>query len=301
MVTQALPAQESAVRSIVRHAAWQILAPRQFRQRFYNQHPHHPPPPPVEYAREKVIGLIPWLLQMLKFILLGSLLLLASGASYAVFYQAVMPPRHATVPLHFDYSPPIETEVIIATRPIFLRAKPSGSNPFVVPTAAVDLFAKHVAWEAIHEAVAPRLLTQKRLLHSRQAYYIELLLFLPESANNRDAGLFGVVTDLRSSNATTLARSTRWTQLTHESTWISISRKLVCLPAFWIGALTEFRTIEVAAFRHFVESRDLPLVRGIRIFVALTPYCVRPCSNCCLSCSASFRWSCNVTLLSNPL
>ena len=211
------------------------------------------------------MGLIPWLLQMLKFLLLGSLLLLASGASYAVFYQAIMPPRHATVPLHFDYSPPVETGIMKVSKPIFGRGKLPATDSSVVPTAMVDLFAKHVAWQAFHQAVSAPLLTQKRLLHARQAYYIELLLFLPESVNNRDTGLFGVVTDLQSSNTTTLARSTRWTQLPHESSWISFSRKLICLPAFWIGALTEFRTIEVAAFRHFVESREFPLVRSFTL------------------------------------
>lgn len=213
----------------------------------------------MEEAREQVLGLIPWLLRVLKLWLFGTLLLLASGASYAVFYQAVMPSRYATVPLYFDYSPPIDTGLISSSRPLFKLPK-QPPKTHVVPTAVVDLFARHVAWDAFHEAVAPPLLTRKHLLSPRQAYYIELLLFLPESIHNRNAGLFGVVADLQSSNHTTLARSTRWTQLPHESGWISFTRKLLCLPAFLIGALSEFRTIELAAFRHYVESQDFPLV-----------------------------------------
>jgi len=208
---------------------------------------------------ELVMGLIPWILQILKLFLLGTILLLASGASYAIFYRAVMPSRYATVALYFDYSPPVDMGVVPSTRPLFKLPK-YPPKTHVVPTASVDLFAKHVAWDAFHQAVAPPLLTQNRLLSPRQGYYIEMLLFLPESMHNREAGLFGVVTDLQSSNQTTLARSTRWTQLPHESGWISFTRKLLCLPAFLVGALTEFRTIQLDALRHFVESRDFPLV-----------------------------------------
>lgn len=258
--------EESAMQSIVTHAAWRILAPRQFqRRRFYND------PPPAEIAREQVMGLIPWLLQVLKYLLCGSVLLIVSATSYGLFYQAIMPSRYATVLLHFDYSPLVDTSLVVASHLHGTHRRPrlSQSAAHLVPTAAVDLFAKHVAWQAFHEAVAPPLITTNRLLSARQAYYIEILLFLPESIHNRDAGLFGVVTGLESSNHTVLARSTRWTQLPHESAWISVARKLICLPAFLVGALVEFRTIEVAAFRHYVESRDFPLVGHSWMLVAM--------------------------------
>ena len=265
MIASSAPEQgeESAVQSIVTHAAWRILAPQRFRRRFYSG--HRTASPPVEMAREQVLGLIPWFLKILKFLLFGTILLLVSGASYAVFYQAVMPSRHATVPLHFDYSHPAENGLVLAPKAMFRRFRHIPPEAQAVPISTVDLFAKHVAWEAYHPAVAPPLITGKRLLSSKQAYYIEMLLYLPESIHNREAGLFGVVTDLQSSNHTTLARSTRWTQLPHESAWISVVRKLICLPAFLIGALTEFRTIELVAFRHFTESRDFPLVGIVQV------------------------------------
>eukprot|EP00977_Amphora_coffeiformis_P005902 scaffold1248_cov170-Amphora_coffeaeformis.AAC.21 len=256
---------EPAIQSIATYAAWRILAPPQIRRWYYNNNNNNHQRRPMEdppREDEVVLGLIPWMLQILKLCLMGTILLLASGASYAIFYRAVMPSRYATVSLYFDYSPPVDMGIVPSSRPLFKLPKhqtPKLSQN-VVPTASVDLFAKHVAWEPFHQTVAPPLLTHKRLLSARQAYYIEMLLFLPESIHNREAGLFGVVTDLQSSNQTTLARSTRWTQLPHESSWISFTRKLLCLPAFLLGALTEFRTIELAAFRHYVESRDFPLV-----------------------------------------
>lgn len=287
---------EEMASSLVTKAAWRILVPRRFRNRhqlrhhgyFFDSnsgcHPPPSPPAPTEIAREHVMGLIPWLLQVLNVLLFVSILLLVSGGSYVLLYRSVMPSMLATVPLHFDYSAePVVEKSLIAT---MMTSSPTTNNPLsfarrnnnskqsrsppqtpVTPTATVDLLAENGAsWEALHEDVAPPLIRQNRLLHARQAYFMEIVLYVPESEHNRRAGLFGLTTHLQSSsssNHTLLARSTRWTQLPHESGWISVSRKLLCLPAFWIGAMREFRTIPVLAFRHFVESRNHPVVCGV--------------------------------------
>jgi Putative adipose-regulatory protein (Seipin) len=71
----------------------------------------------------------------------------------------------------------------------------SASSSSSSATATVDLFARHDSWEAFHPSVIPPPVAQKRLLQSRQAYYIELSLKLPASNHNQQgAGIFGVHT-----------------------------------------------------------------------------------------------------------
>jgi Putative adipose-regulatory protein (Seipin) len=138
-------------------------------------------------------------------------------------------------------------------------------------TATVDLFARHVSWEAFHPSVIPPPVAQKRLLQPRQAYYIELSLTLPASNRNQHgAGMFGVHTQLLSSSSSSsnnnnstclLAMSRRSARFPHESSWIQVIRNIFLLPALLVGAMEESRSVTVLAFRHYTESKDLPLVR----------------------------------------
>ena len=266
------PATTSAqVRSLVTHAAWRMLAPRQFQQRFYDRRSAYmPPPPPPPVATAVTMGFIPWLLQTIKLVLGAVALLSLSMASYGILYQLAMPARYAAVPLYFDYAPD------------------RGGNNYS-PSATIDLWAHphYVAWEAVHEAVAPPVRTTTRLLTARQAYYLEVALLLPESPAS--TGLLGVRTELATSlscviqsssndtsgtyfttndthptstnatQSTLLAHSTRWTPLPHVSRWIRTTFQIVCLPAYWVGALAEVQTVVVVPFRHFVEARHWPL------------------------------------------
>jgi Putative adipose-regulatory protein (Seipin) len=159
------------------------------------------------------------------------------------------------------------------------------------PWAAADLFSRHSHWDpgfvsgssidtngdsgddvneetellfAQHEVeqpldVVPPLKSSIRILSSGTPHYLEVLLDLPESDHNRQIGLFGVHVQLQSSNMTTLASSMRTARLPHESVWVAIVRKVVCIFPLLIGALEESRRVTVPSFRYYVESRDMPL------------------------------------------
>jgi hypothetical protein len=249
-------ASRSAVESLVTHAAWRVLAPSRIQRPFYES----PPPPPVQQVGTTFVGFIPWCLRILRILLFASLLLLASTTSYAVLYQSLMPSQQVTAPLFFDYNLPPRVN---SWRDLLLfRFVSHLWKRHCVPTASVDLFAQHPAsssWQVLHEAVAPPQVAQKHFLHANQAYYMEIFLQLPDALVNH--GLFGVVTHLSSSNGTALARSTRWVQVPHESAWIALGRKIICFPAYLVGAWTESRHLVVSVLRHYTESSILPLVR----------------------------------------
>jgi hypothetical protein len=246
-------ASSSAVESLVTHAAWRILAPSRLQRPFYEP----PPPPPVQQQGTTFVGFIPWCLRILKILLFASLLLLSSTTSYAVLFQSLMPSQQATAPLFFDYNlkPRVNSWRDLSRFVSHLWKR------HCVPTASVDLWTQHPAtssWQVLHEAVTPPQITRDRLLYPQQAYYMEVVLHLPDALGNH--GLFGVMTHLSSSNGTALARSTRWVQVPHESAWIALGRKILCFPAYLVGAWTESRRLAVPVLRHYTESSVLPLV-----------------------------------------
>jgi Putative adipose-regulatory protein (Seipin) len=57
-----------------------------------------------------------------------------------------------------------------------------------------------------------------------------------------------------------IAIARRSARLPHESSWIRTSRQFVCLFFYWIGALKEEKSVYVPLLRHYVESKDYPLV-----------------------------------------
>jgi hypothetical protein len=110
-----------------------------------------------------------------------------------------------------------------------------------------------------HLNVLPPLKTSTRILSKNTPHFLEVLLDLPESEHNRRVGLFGVHVQLQSSNSTVLASSMRTARLPHESRWVSVLRKILCIVPLMIGALEESRRITVPSFRFYVESQESPL------------------------------------------
>ena len=183
--------------------------------------------------------------------------MVSSMLTYGCFYLAIMPAHHATEQLYFDYTCD-ETE---------RECRSKENSTFGVldrieclPTAAVDVFAKHSPWKALHPDVVPAPIAEQRRLKAAQPYFLEISLNLPESPSNLNVGMFGVSVELYSSNGTALATSIRSARLPHESRWVSLLRKSTCLIPLLIGAISETRTIIIPSYRHFVESSEYPLV-----------------------------------------
>lgn len=172
----------------------------------------------------------------------------------------------------------------------------------VTPTAVIDLYAKHNNWWAMEPSVLPdtehhyhpslssvhRQLQHRRRLQPHQAYYVEIVLHLPDSTANREAGMFGVVAELYGSNSnsdvdensnnnstTLLAAARRSSRFPHTTPWISTVLKMILLMPILLQAFPEARTVTVPAFRQYVETEEYPLVRWV--------LCV--CSIICVVCA----------------
>jgi Putative adipose-regulatory protein (Seipin) len=234
--------------------------------------------------------------------ILGKLVCLAmlSAVSYGIFYQNAMPAQHVIKELHFDYtssSPGYPTAYPTANGVAPKRyprtwpsdyGSPTSTTPDMhraVPTATLDLLAKHNEWHAYFEDVLPQPSTKlRRVLEAKQAYFIEVALTLPESQSNKYSGMFGVVTELYTSGnhdetsmgnngtcrggnreLTLLAVSTRSYRFPHQSSWISVLGKVIILVPLLVGAFEEVKTVASPAFRHFIESSARPLVRDLML------------------------------------
>ena len=251
-------------------------------------------------------GLFPFLGQLFKLIFMGGSLFALSVGSYAVFYHSIMPATIATEELFFDYSSGLHgssshgrgvdhqatsasswsspTSAEVATRRnMFHSGFFSSRNrepPETVPWAHVDLFARHTAWEAFEETVLPEPKCTERLLNPKGSYYFETILILPQSTYNFQSGMFGVVTELYSSNETQLAMSRRSVRMPHSSSWISTIRKCFLLIPLLIGALEETHTVTIPAFRHFIESPELPVQHVVvKVFTRPTSLSSPPSSS----------------------
>ena len=208
-----------------------------------------------QYQRfqDAFVGLIPWVQKALYFILVGSFLLLTSICSYGALYRSLMPSNHVSEQLYFDYtcgSPTCPTTIDDQ-----LTFETS------IPIASVDIFSNHAPWIAHIPEVSLLRTSEDRVLVARQAYFLEVVLHLPESETNRNAGMFGVQVELQTTNTTPLASSVRSAKLPYESKWIGVLRKIILIIPLLMGAVMERRTIVVPSYRHFIESSDAPLVR----------------------------------------
>jgi hypothetical protein len=222
------------------------------------------------------IGIIPFCKQLLVALMTFLALLASSMIFYGIFYAIVMPSHHASERLYFDYSGlakhPVTNSTPESTRVFENKPQtvlPNASSTteeqteatiISTPWAAADIFSTNIQWEAFEEDVIPPLKSYGRILVPSQLYFLEVVLELPESEINRQAGVFGVQVELQSSNGTKLASSVRASRLPHESRWISIIRKAVWLVPLLLGAVQESRVVIVPSFRYFVESEHFPLV-----------------------------------------
>ena len=224
-------------------------------------------------------GILPFLGRLLKRLLFSILIFTASVVSYGCFYVAVMPNYSVVAPLYFDYTgtpaPPQSLQYHHHHLP--RRRKGLGSElvdhhhltvvqSLPSPWAQVDLFARHSSWETGHifgyDEVVPHTTTLDRLLIPRQAYFVEVVLQLPETElNQQQAGMFGVTVELKTVNGTGLALSRRATRFPHQSAWIRRLQKILLLAPLLVGALEESRSVYIPSFRHFVESQEHPVVR----------------------------------------
>lgn len=244
------------------------------------------------YEREEFGGIIPFCIRQIKRLLKFLVILSLSLISYHLLYMLAMPSFSVTSPIHFDYTGMSARSF----SPIFETYK-APDNDLPTPWGSIDLFAKH-QWDMVHtKDVLPTPHTSHRLLVSNRAYFMELVLVLPESDRNRDStGIFGVKVELASHNGTTLAVSRRSARFPHQSRWISTLQKAALIVPLMMGAMEESKHVVVPVFRHYVESRDHPLVRcrvkcWCQVHIGLSPYssllfvpfyckATCPCPNC---------------------
>lgn len=238
-----LRAANSALESY--HSAPEYQYNHQFQGRFHE-------------ARETVVGLIPWLQRILTALFFAGCVVSVSLATYGLFYMAVMPAPHAAEPLFFDYS--CSQRPTVADSCAKEDETCSPSIPPCHPSATVDILAKHSSWEAHFPELLPEFQPGTHTLIPRKRYFLEVVLELPETDVNRQIGMFGVQVVLQTGNRTKLATSVRSTRLPYESFWISLIRKQICIIPLMVGALSEARTVILPAFRHYIESKTLPLV-----------------------------------------
>lgn len=232
----------------------------------------------AEMVEGAFVGLWPILKKILILWTVGFSVLLSSIGLYGLFYFAIQPGKAALEPLFFDYSGiakhPAPSPALCSNN----ETSSNETNPFEAPTctslfpkeelrgapwAAVDFFSKHTQWEAYHDDVIPKELTETRILSQGKAFFFEVALELPDSQVNHKTGIFMVHVELQSSNGTRLASSMRAARLPHESLWISTIRKSICLVPLLVGAAHETRTVVIPSFRHFKESSSMPLVSEV--------------------------------------
>jgi hypothetical protein len=283
---------------------------------------HRPPSYDATATHSK--GFLEWLVHIVYWLMQLLCLLLLSGLSYGIFYERSMPAPHVVKELHFDYTVmarhnPTTTMTMEVTNdaansadamrrvdsynpyaifiPSFQHHRRDTTNPLLLPTATatVDLWARHDgSWNALQESVVGLPVSTNTKLTPNQAYSMEIILHLPESNANKNAGMFGVITDLyantkeetttkesdttsstpskkqgdykqrRNSKASSLtplllANSRRSGRFPHQSGWIAVISKMLCIVPLLLGAWQETRTVRILAFRHYTEQALHPL------------------------------------------
>ena len=246
------PINGETIQRLAAHAASSAL---NILQHQYEDFAHYPYNQRLHAAHENFVGIFPVMKRLVYYLLIGSFLLMTSTVTYGLFYLAVMPAHAATAPLYFDYSCREHTDEKCSNE------APSECANSCSPTAIVDIFAKHTGWDAFHPEVIPEARTQSRFLTPRTHYFLEVVLQLPETTINQQIGMFTIEVELRSKSNEILAKSLRASRLPHESQWIVVVRKFLCLGPLLIGAMSESRKVVIPSFRYYVESVNHPLVR----------------------------------------
>jgi hypothetical protein len=242
------------MRRLAVHAASTALDRIHLRYQNFAEYPYQER---LHTTQENFMGIFPVLKRFIYYFLVGSFLLATSMATYGLFYWIAMPAHAATEKLYFDYSCRNTEQVCSGPE----KRTGNECDFSCAPSANVDIFAKHTPWQALLPDVLPEARSKTRILRPRKHYFLEVVLQLPESTTNQQIGMFAVEVELQTKGHTPLARSQRSARLPHESGWIGIIRKSLCLAPLLVGALTESRTSIVPSFRHFVESTKHPLVR----------------------------------------
>jgi hypothetical protein len=217
----------------------------------------------------------------ISFLVLGYFLI--STCLYAILYLVIMPSKHAVEKVYFDYNH-------------LSCSQERQELGTCSPTAIVDLTAIHTQWNAYTPEVVPSSTlfastvnedcgistrtdgsvdstsntcpTTRRRLVSQKSYFINLALKLPESATNKNLGMFTVEMYLFDANLGLLASSSRPAVLPYQSAYVLNVRKSVLMGPLVLGAVHEARTIVVECFDHYMDSLERPLVRT-RIHVCL--------------------------------
>ena len=253
-----------AIRRLAFHAASSALNRMQYQYQGFAQYPHQER---LHNAQENFVGILPVLRQLIYYMFVGTILLMTSMATYALFYLVAMPTLAATEPLYFDYACKNTLDGLANACPN--ETTNCEYRHSCSPTAIVDIFAKATPWEALHPDVVPDARSKTRILTLRKHYFLDVVLQLPETTTNQQIGMFAIEVELQSKNHVPLARSHRSSRLPHESGWISVVRKSICLVPLLVGALSESRTVIIPSFRHFVESANHPLVGPVKKFKPL--------------------------------
>lgn len=232
--------------------------------------------------------IVPRIKQTLYIILSLLILLAISSCTYCTFYYFYIPPNYASVPIYFDYNK--NSQGYSSNEEVFQdRTCNSSGRKFSIPnckendidkqsnklkpppTAIIDLFAGHTQWQAIVPDVEPvpkskildtevSTMSQKaRILQSKQQYFFDILLTLPESDINRDLGMFTVEVDLRSNDGVLLATASRSSMLPYESSFLSFAKQTFLMIPYLLGAISQTRTVSLKCFDRFTESFEYPL------------------------------------------
>ena len=244
-----------AIRRLAFHAASSALNRMQHQYQGFTQYPYQER---LHNAQENFVGILPVLRQVIYYMFVGTFLLMTSMATYGLFYLVAMPTHAATEQLYFDYTCKNSLDGLANGCPN--ETTNWACRHSCSPTAIVDIFAKATPWEALHPDVVPEARSKTRILTVRKHYFLDVVLQLPETTTNQQAGMFAIEVELRTKDHVPLARSQRSSRLPHESGWISVVRKSICLVPLLVGALSESRTVIIPSFRHFVESANHPLV-----------------------------------------
>eukprot|EP00741_Cyanophora_paradoxa_P006960 tig00001065_g6733.t1 len=154
------------------------------------------------------------------------LMLAVAVLTYAMLYWVLVPQRLYERPLHFNFQ---------------LRDEDGALQP---PTA-VARFGEGPA--------------HKRLLHAGQMIDAVVELELPETPENREAGLFMVELELLSGDNETLARASRPCMLRYRSPLHALMRTLAFSTLLLSGLLDEAQRLRVHFEEGFLERPEAPL------------------------------------------
>ena len=225
-------------------------------------------------------------------VLLGTLLA-AATAAYAVAYVSLVPRTKVSVPLFFDFdravlAPAPRSEMACdGSGTCAAPADPKSARRLEAldpgaaarrqrsrveyPTARVDLRLMRQQWHANASLLwgvrtaEPLVSRSGRLLHPARSYDVYLVLELPPSAANIDAGVSMASLELRSAEELLLASSERSWMLPFRSSLQRRARDLTFLLPALLGFDSGSEAVEVQMLNAFVEPAARPSSASIAV------------------------------------